>query len=179
MGENVLTEEHVVLDRCSLHGVVTIGFRSYANESLIREADIGRFCSIGRRCSIGAARHPTNKLSSHPLFLGDYDFAPRTKIGNDVWIGDGSVVMSGLTIGDGAIIGSNAVVTRDVAPYAIVAGVPARIIRPRFDAATIDKLLVSQWWNYGDAAVCDGSIDECLARLEGADELSPHHRWRQ
>ena len=79
--------------------------------------------------------------------------APRlfkpTVIGNDVWIGTGAIIMQGITVGDGAVVASGAVVTKDVPPYAIVAGVPAKVIRYRFDDNTVERLAASQWWEYG------------------------------
>jgi acetyltransferase-like isoleucine patch superfamily enzyme len=90
--------------RCTVLGKVSIGFKSYVNPgTILRNVAIGRFCSIGRNCSIGAGRHPTNWLSTHPAtYQGqDFDVPNDTVIGNDVWIGDSAVVMSGVTIGDG------------------------------------------------------------------------------
>ena len=72
----------------------------------------------------------------------------RVTIGNDVWIGHGAVILPGVSIGTGAVIGANAVVTKDVPPYMIVAGVPAKILRPRFDEKTVERLLQSAWWDW-------------------------------
>lgn len=179
---NVLVERGVAFKRCGFAGEVRIGYRSYANESFFRNCEIGRFCSIGRRCSIGAARHPTAMLSTHPAGFPDgFEVGPLTRIGNDVWIGDHAVVMAGLTIGDGAIIGAGAVVTRDVAAYDIVGGVPARVIRPRFDAETVAILLASQWWRYGDLALQAARPEMSAASLTGWRPppqalLAPHHQ---
>jgi virginiamycin A acetyltransferase len=123
---------------------------------------IGKFCAIatGVKFIMNGANHRTAGLSTYPFpifgsgwmqgYAGELDFPNRghTTIGNDVWIGYAALIMPGITIGDGAIIGARAVVTRDVAPYAIVAGNPAREIRRRFDEATITRLLELRWWDW-------------------------------
>ncbi len=130
--------------------------------------DVGRFCSIAPGVIAGLSNHPTTFLSTHifshanrdrrfrddPVFLGmksEESFENRklrTSIGNDVWIGAGSIIVRGVSIGDGAIVAAGAVVAKDVPPYAIVGGVPARVIKFRFDAPTIERLIRVQWWRY-------------------------------
>ena len=129
----------------------------------IINTDVGSFCSIAGRVSIGGAHHPLEYLSTSPVFLSHrdsvkakfarHDYLPRdrTVIGNDVWIGEGAFVRSGVRVGHGAVIGMGSVVTRDVPPYAIVGGSPARLLRMRFDASLVDALLRLQWWNFDDA----------------------------
>lgn len=123
---------------------------------------IGKFCSIacGAKFIFTSANHTLNSLSNYtfPLFFEEWDL-PKTEvatawdnkgdivIGNDVWIGYEAVIMSGVRIGDGAIIGTRAVVTKDVEPYTIVGGIPAKPIRKRFDQEVIAKLESLQWWN--------------------------------
>ena len=120
---------------------------------------IGKFCSLARMINIGSANHPFLKVSTHPCFFDNYykfvkhlpvllNDKPPTMIGNDVWIGSNAQVLRGVTIGDGAVIGAGAVVTKDVSPYAIVGGVPAKLIKYRFDQGTIDGLLKIKWWDW-------------------------------
>lgn len=124
---------------------------------------IGKFCSIacGARFIFNCANHTLNSLSTYtfPLFFEEWDLNVKDissawdnkgdiTIGNDVWIGYEAVIMSGVTIGDGAIIGTRALVTKDVPSYTIVGGVPAKPIRKRFDDKTIEKLLQIKWWGW-------------------------------
>lgn len=140
---------------------VTIGRYSYVGAACsINNVSIGSFCSIASYCAIGGGNHPISYVSTSPVFLAgrnifkvnfaeiEYDEAPCTNIGNDVWIGEACFIRAGVNIGDGAIIGAHAVVTKDVPPYAVVAGVPAEIIRFRFDEETIRELLNCSWWDW-------------------------------
>jgi len=125
-------------------------------------ATIGRFCSIGNDVIIGTWLHPTQLVSTFPGFYSknkhtvniNYDDKiieiKRVTVGNDVWIGHRAILLGGITVGDGAIIGAGAVVTRDVEPYAVVAGVPALTLRKRFQQSTVDHLLELRWWDYDD-----------------------------
>ncbi len=124
---------------------------------------IGKFCSIacGTKFLFNSANHRMNSLSTYPfpLFFEEWgldrqdvadswDNKGDIIIGNDVWIGYEAVIMAGVTIGDGAIVGTRAVVTKDVPPYTIVGGVPARPIKKRFSEETIERLLELQWWDW-------------------------------
>ncbi|KXF78801.1 chloramphenicol acetyltransferase [Paramesorhizobium deserti] len=124
---------------------------------------IGKFCAIaaGATFIMNGANHPLDGFSTYPfgIFGGDWAAAfdmeklgrtvrGDTVVGNDVWIGMNATIMPGVTIGDGAIIATRSVVSRDVPPYAIVAGNPARVVRMRFDEAVISRLLDIAWWNW-------------------------------
>lgn len=142
----------------------SLGAYSYVcSSSALIYASVGKFCSIGSNSFIGMGHHTLSNLSTSPVFTEKInatgyswtdreDIYPYKKvtIGNDVWIGVRVMVLGGVTIGNGAIVGSGAVVTKDVPPYAVVAGVPARIIKYRFSQQIIDKLQEIQWWNLSD-----------------------------
>jgi len=150
------TSERVVMEN------VTIGDFSYvSDDSVILEATIGKFCSIGPNVRIAPGNHPTHTfVSTHPslfsnpsyavmnFFNTDYYHPDRhVTVGNDVWIGANVVISDGITIGDGAIIAANAVVTSNVEPYCMVGGVPAKVIRYRFNPDEIEFLLKIKWWD--------------------------------
>ncbi len=165
----------------------SIGRMSYiAENSRVGFTNIGTFCSIGPNISLGGMGwHPNDGLSTHPAFYSSTLKAgksfielgegiplakelPITKVGNDVWMGVGCTVLDGVQIGDGAIIAAGAVVTKDVPDYAIVGGVPARIIRYRFDEETIATLLAWRWWDLPYA-----QIEELVADFKHPSQMNP------
>ncbi len=141
---------------------VKLGDYSYvAADTQIKNAKIGKFCSIAPGCRIGLGKHPTKDfVSTHPIFFSlnkqiSTVFANKNyfkeeeqiTIGNDVWIGTNVIIVDGVIISDGAIIAAGAVVTKNVPPYAIVGGVPAKIIKYRFEENHIRQLIDAKWWN--------------------------------
>ncbi|MFD2370331.1 CatB-related O-acetyltransferase [Brevibacillus sp. GCM10020057] len=112
---------------------------------------IGRYCSISLNVNLGSSNHNIQALGTgiltHDMWHGEQeDLGEPTYVGCDVWIGLNATVLGGVKVGHGAVIGAGAVVTKDVPPYAVVGGVPARIIKYRFDEGTISKLLTLEWW---------------------------------
>lgn len=148
---------------------------------------IGSFCSIGSGAAFimaGNQGHRNDWISTFPFFWmpevpafasarNGYQPAGDTVIGNDVWIGSEAIVMPGITIGDGAVIGTRALVTRDVEPYAIVGGNPARVIRKRFDDALIALLLEMKWWDWSD-----DQLQGAMPILTSGDVARLHRHWR-
>jgi chloramphenicol O-acetyltransferase type B len=139
----------------------TIADYSYMGKSCkVQNAEIGSFCSIANEVTIGLGIHPKDFFSTSPIFyrsknlifdLGEERFTEEYKpihIGHDVWIGTRALILDGVHIGNGAIVAANAVVTKDVPEYAIVAGIPAKVINYRFDAPKRVGLSKTQWWDW-------------------------------
>lgn len=145
-----------ILNNCKVSSYSYVG-----RNCLIQNTEIGKFCSIANDVFIGLGKHPTDLLSTSTLFYRvkntlniqfveeDFSFKEYEiiSIGHDVWIGARAIVLDGVSIGTGAIIAANSVVTKDVPPYAIVGGVPAKVIKYRFEESVIKRLLHSYWWD--------------------------------
>lgn len=127
---------------------------------------IGNFCSVGPECKIGLAHHSIKHISTSPIFTSkknalmykwvssnSFTEYKQVKIHNDVWIGARTMIMGGVTIGNGVVIGAGSIVTKDVPDYAVIAGTPAKIIKYRFNDLTIQQLLELRWWNLPDSAI--------------------------
>lgn len=140
----------------------SLGAHSSLNGGTIMiSTNVGRFCSIGESCAINPGRHPVNWLTTHAFpydeikYSDPADLARRgfifiepVEIGHDVWVGTRACVMGGVKVQHGAIIGFGAVVTKDVPPYAIVGGSPARVLKYRFPEKIIERLLAFRWWQF-------------------------------
>jgi acetyltransferase-like isoleucine patch superfamily enzyme len=167
---------------------VSVGKYSGLNQhTYIARAKMGAFCSVGARTAINPFNHPINWLSIHEFqyhpnsydWIDEYkglDRLPRSpemfttaSIGNDVWMGHNVNVLSGVNVGDGAVIAAGAVVTKDVPPYAVVAGVPATIRRYRFSEETVTRLLRAKWWDL-ELSQLSGlpfkDVERCLDAIE-------------
>ncbi len=175
-----------------IHPYSSIGRFTFINAhtTVFEHVSLGRFCSIGKNCEIGVASHPTDYLSTHPFqyFSGYFPNYPeyqeikncnfeaykQTHIGNDVWIGSNAIIINGVSIGDGAIIAAGAVVTKDVPDYAIVGGVPAKLIRMRFDQNTITSLKQLNWWNLNLDELKElpfNNIAQCIKELKAKQDV--------
>ena len=131
-------------------------------------AFVGNYSVIAKDCEIGLGVHPTSYLTCHSIFYKNspWGFHPEwvkpivgiervSHIGNDVWIGAKSIIMDGVTIGDGAIVAAGSVVTKDVPPFAVVGGAPAKFIKYRFSPEVIDRLNDIQWWDLSDEKITE------------------------
>ena len=150
-----------------LHSHVGRHSRICINTELLNTT-VGNFSIIARNCVVGLGAHPTNTLSPHSIFYKqnrwkwhdewyeDTGFRENdmpVTIGNGVWIGIRCLILDGVTIGDGAIVAAGAVVTKDVPPFAVVGGVPAKVLKYRFSPEMIERLLEIQWWNLPDEEI--------------------------
>lgn len=160
-------KSNTVLGKCTnvvapffLHNVSLDDYSYIAKNGSLSNVSIGKFCSIGPNFCCGLGLHPTNGISTAPMFYSTarqngvtlckeckFEELKQTYIGNDVFIGANATVLDGVRIADGAVIGAGAVVVKDVPPYAIAVGVPAKVVKYRFDETTVQNLLERKWWN--------------------------------
>lgn len=158
--KSVLNGYNTVGCNCDIVNVEVGKFSYFTGNAMVYNSIIGNYCSIAQGVKIGLGIHPTNFISSSPLFystddnfnyqlIADNYFESNKKsfIGNDVWIGANAIIMDGITVGNGAIIGAGAIVTHDVPAYAIVAGVPAKLIKYRHSVEVINQLEKLKWWD--------------------------------
>ncbi|MCH5245824.1 MAG: antibiotic acetyltransferase [Muribaculaceae bacterium] len=184
-------DDYVDINRNCIVANSKIGRCSYiGRNSTIMRTNLGQFCSISWNASVYyGGTHNLYAPTTFPIDFWDKIFrewggvkpvvnVKVTTIGNDVWIGNGAIILNGVTIGDGAVIGAGAVVTKDVEPYTVVAGIPAKVIKKRFDDNTIERLLKIKWWNWTLEKIgqCqDLIIGQTLTpeNLEKLEEISP------
>lgn len=174
MNNSHIGDDTVLLDNVSLSSVKINGRSYIAPGTRMQNCTIGRFCSIGPEVMAGMGFHPSRGfVSTYPAFFRKHNYGctksfvnedlceevADIKIGNDVWIGARAVILDGVTIGNGAIVGAGAVVTKDVPDYAVVGGVPARLIRYRYEPAEIEFLLKLAWWDKDEAWIIKHARD--------------------
>ena len=173
-------------------GIVSIGAHTYGKPKVYAWDDktklvIGKYCSIAENVTfLLGGNHRVDWISTYPFseFQVTWPTAsglvghPATRgdinVGNDVWIGHGATILSGIRIGDGAVIGAGSVVSKDVAPYSIVAGNPAREIRSRFSAKEIERLLKIKWWDWPEDLVKVNVVNLCSGINDGLVNLESH-----
>lgn len=149
-----------ILSKTIINNSIINSYSYIGRNSIIQNTTIGKFCSIANDVFIGLGKHPLDFFSTAPIFYRkinplklelvdanlDFDEYEKIVIGCDVWIGARAIIMDGVSIGHGAIVAANSVVTKNVPPYAIVGGVPAKILKYRFNEKKIEVLLNSKWW---------------------------------
>lgn len=163
---NVILKNSIIHKKCAIAGASRVynssidRYTYVGKNATICNTKIGSFCSIADNCIISPGKHPIDRVSSSPLFYSkrnifnesfidvNFEEYDNTTIGNDVWIGSHSFIKGGVKIGHGAIIGAYSIVTKDVEPYSIVVGNPAKEIRKRFNKEEISYLLEIKWWNF-------------------------------
>ncbi len=179
--------EHVRVDRRNYFQNTSIGKHTYTGcDTRIYNATLGKFCSISWHVTIGGGEHKIDRITTHDFLYNPNSnfnifktedwhnrYEKKVEIGNDVWIGAGSVILRGVMIGDGAVVGANSVITKDIPPYAVVAGNPGRIIKFRFSDDIIDRIIKLNWWDLDDSVIInelesfrDGDIIQTLNKLE-------------
>lgn len=152
MGELVMgTGSYGQVIRRGVHNSITIGKYCSIADGCVFDGGFGHNTKFVTTYPLSSLMRGCGHLTGHPVWKGDI------VVGNDVWIGEGCMIMSGVTIGDGAVIGARSIVTRDVPPYAVVVGSPARVSRKRFSDAQISKLTQIKWWNWAEQKIIDNA----------------------
>ncbi len=184
----------------TISGHCSIGAFTYTNHTCeMNSASIGRYCSIGQNTLINPGIHPIDFLTTHPLasshdasvagMVGFASFAAsamtqmdrpaprpgggRVTVQDDVWIGAGAIILQGVTLHTGAVVGAGAVVTHDVAPFTIVVGTPARVLRRRFPDDVCDRILASRWWTYDLSAMPRRNFSDIAMFLDDLARADP------
>ena len=187
--KSVITNPNIIVGDCTIYNDFAGELKNFEKNNVLYQYPvnrdkliIGKFCSIacGAKFMFNSANHTLSSLSTYPfpIFFEEWgldvkevakawDNKGDIVVGNDVWIGYEAVILAGVTIGDGAVIGARSVVTKDVPPYTIAGGVPAKTIRKRFNEETIDTLLELRWWDWpreriawNIAAIQSGNVEQ-------------------
>lgn len=196
ISSDVAVRDDTVLESpVRLYGKIKIGKRvkigqySYveARSSLHSDTRVGRYCSIAQNVEIGPFDHPMDRLSTSPVSYNMHLHFPQQDglfsrrkvkreggcvIGNDVFIGANCILKRGIVVGDGAVLQPGSIVVRDVPPYSIVEGIPAKVVQKRFDERTIQRLLETEWWNRPANVIGVlpfDDVESCLRELEAED----------
>lgn len=192
-----LPDDCVLEPPCSLKWMIAdyslrMGAFSYAVSGYYFGVEIGRYVSIGESVQVGRGSHPVNWASTSPVLYQRHesvldftveqarDYTPQTPyiapkktiIGNDVYIGHGAFIMQGVRVGDGAVIGAQSVVTKDVPSYSVVAGNPATIRRMRFEDKLVERFILSPWWRYAFWDLRHLSIVNPESFIAGVEEMA-------
>lgn len=174
LASSVVVNAGTQIVNCQIGRYSNIGY-----DCTIINTSIGNFTCLADFITIGSAQHPMDWVSMSPVFenvknsgskkrFAKFDVAPepRTIIGSDVWIGHGAIIKAGVKIGNGAVVGAGAVVTKDVEPYAIVAGCPAKEIRKRFSEDIVNRLIKTEWWEFKD-----DKLEQCAFAIRNPIEF--------
>lgn len=186
--KNVVDDPNIIIGDYTIYNDFVRDPRDFARNNVLYQYPInkdrliiGRFCSIacGAKFIFNSANHTLSSLANYPfpIFFEEWDLDVKgiakawdnkgdIVVGNDVWIGYEAVILAGVTIGDGAVVGARAVVAKDVPPYTIVGGVPAKPIRKRFPQSTIERLLKAKWWDWPQERIASHLSDLRSGHIE-------------
>lgn len=179
---NLICRKYIKIGNVQIGKHSYIGYLSEINAANGTFIKIGKYCSISSGVRILTLNHNLIAVSTFPFYRVTHIKDDRYKvlkniyIGNDVWIGANTIILPGVTIGDGAVIGAGCLVTKEVPPYAIIGGIPAKIIRYRFNEKTIQKLLKIKWWNFPEQIIIDNidlfyDLDKFINKFEISDSF--------
>lgn len=194
LDSKIKLEAYSSLKFAQYEGPCFLGSWSYVVSGFVSHAHIGRYCSIGEDVQIGRQSHPTDLASTSPVFYlpfssvnsaardlsdvnaktfarSDIHVGVKTVIGNDVYIGHGAIILAGVTVGTGSIIGAGTVVTKEIPPFSVAVGNPAKVVKMRFEENKIRRLLESEWWRFMPWELPSELIDDIESFTDQVDKL--------